>query len=128
MSEIEISTTKELVGVGMRSKYTPVIAKPHMGGWQLVFRFPNRYGASLVIGTTMAYGGLELAVAVWLDGDEGDDDFHLSYDTPITDNVLGYLTRDDLEPILDAIYALAPFEVPLGAPLALTEAMKAVSK
>ena len=57
---------------------------------QLLFKFPNNYGASVIIGP-MTYGGkdglYELAVIKW----EGDN-WKLCYDTAITDDVLGYLS------------------------------------
>ena len=51
---------------------------------QTIYTFPNGYGASLIRGGTTSYGGLELAV---LDGDG-----NITYDTPVTSDVLGYLT------------------------------------
>ena len=67
------------------------------GGTQERYKFPNGYGASLIVGGSMAYGGMELAVV--LDG-------QLCYDTPLTDDVIGYLTREDVGPLLDRIAAL----------------------
>jgi hypothetical protein len=72
-------------------------------GIQYLAKFPNGYGASIVR-HQFSYGGndglWELAV---LD-DEGD----LCYDTPITNDVLGYLTEDDVNEILDRIEELPP--------------------
>jgi len=74
-----------------------------LDGIQYLAMFPNGYGASIVM-NLFSYGGndglWELAV---LD-DEGD----LCYDTPITDDVLGYLTEDDVDEILDRIEELPP--------------------
>ena len=106
MSEVEVISGTELVQVGVRSKHIPALVRQQNPGAHLVFRFPNGYGASLVVGTLGAYGGLEMAVLVWESTAKGDDDYHLCYDTPITDDVLGYLTRDELEPLLDSIAAL----------------------
>ncbi len=73
------------------------------GGIQYKASFPNRYGASIVQ-HNFSYGkeqGLwELAVLK-------DDD--LSYDTPITNDVLGYLTEQEVNEILDAIEVLPPY-------------------
>ncbi len=58
----------------------------HLGGVQAVITFDNGYGASVVC-TPHTYGGdrglYELAVL----GKDG----HLTYDTPITNDVIGYL-------------------------------------
>lgn len=57
-------------------------------------RYANGYGASIVKhpGTYGFEDDLwELAVIKW-----ENDDFHLNYDTPITQDVVGYLTEDDV--------------------------------
>jgi hypothetical protein len=75
------------------------------------FKFPNGYGASVVRFSIMgglagSYGadrGLwELAVL--------DDDENLTYETPITDDVLGYLSDSDVVETLDKIAALPTAE------------------
>lgn len=62
---------------------------------QWVFKFENNYGAS-VIKHFGSYGFeddlFELAVIYFDDGDI----YELCYDTPITENVIGYLTNDDV--------------------------------
>lgn len=69
-------------------------------GIQYRFEFPNGYGAS-VVRHTYSYGsnaGLwELGVTV---------DEHLTYESPITDDVIGYLTETDVAETLDRIAAL----------------------
>lgn len=74
--------------VPAESKIRPI------GGTQHCFKFPNGYGASVVQGPG-SYGsdsGLwELAV---LHDDE------LTYDTPITSDVIGWLTDDDVAGLL----------------------------
>ena len=71
---------------------------------QLLFRFPNDFGASVIIGP-YTYGGdqglYELGVIKW-----SGDDWHLYYDTPITDDVIGYLTPKKVGKFLDDIMAL----------------------
>jgi hypothetical protein len=64
-------------------------------GYQLLYKFDNGYGAS-VVKHSFSYGGkngkYELAVL-----DENGD---LCYDTPITSDVIGYLTMAEVDKIL----------------------------
>ena len=73
--------------------FEPVHAGPLKGGEQKVYRFPNGYGAS-VVRHAFSYGGetghWELAV-IRFKG-ESNDNFTLVYNTPITDDVIGYLS------------------------------------
>ena len=70
------------------------------GGVQHEYEFPNGYGAS-VVSHSYSYGresGLwELAVL---------DHGHLTYTTPITADVLGHLTTEEVDATLDRIAAL----------------------
>lgn len=74
---------------------------PNMGGVQARIQFENGYGASVVKGE-YTYGGdkglYELAV---LDS-EGD----LTYNTPVTSDVEGYLSEDDVTRLLEQIQSL----------------------
>ena len=76
------------------------------GGTQTVHKFDNGYGASVISGGTYTYGGdeglKELAVIKFYDGDK----WHLCYETEITDDVLGYLTDEDVSDLLVQIEAL----------------------
>ena len=72
------------------------------GGSQKIYRFDNGYGAS-VIESYMSYG-TELAVLHF--NSEDNYDFTLVYDTPITDDVLGHLTEEELEETLEKISLL----------------------
>lgn len=88
------------------SKHTPKINRPHpagMGGYQKIFRFPNGYGAS-VVEFPGSYG-LELAV-IEFEGADDIEKFHLTYETPITDDVLVRLDDASLEEALDQVQAL----------------------
>ena len=81
--------------------HKPTETKAHpFGGTIKIYKFSNGYGAS-VVKTGGSYGGgeglWELAV---LKGSA------LTYDTPITDDVLGWLSDQDVENILDQIQAL----------------------
>lgn len=76
------------------------------GGTQTVYKFSNGYGASVLNGGTYCYGadqGLkELAVLEFKTG----DDYSLCYTTEITDDVLGYLTDEDVANLLERIEGL----------------------
>ena len=80
------------------------------GGEHWVYRFPNNYGAS-VIRTIFSYGnskGLyELAVTQWAaDEATGDYDWSIVYTTPITDDVIGSCTAEDINKLLNQIKEL----------------------
>lgn len=62
--------------------------------------FPNGYGASVIMGPS-SYGGDQLLyeLGVLKDG-------RLCYDTPIADNVIGYLTPDMVTELLQKIQGL----------------------
>lgn len=78
-----------------------ILDRPLNGGTQQVYKFNNGYGASVIRGGFMAYGGLELAVLKF----KGDD-WSLCYDTEITDDVIGYLDEEELTELLKRIEAL----------------------
>jgi hypothetical protein len=84
-----------------------VIDRSHpagMGGTQKVYKFPNGYGASVVqFMGSYGYdaGKWELGVVKW-DG----DDYKLTYETPITTDVLGHLTWKAVEKHLAKIKSL----------------------
>jgi predicted dehydrogenase len=76
------------------------IAREMLGGIQVIFKFDNGYGAS-VINHAGSYE-TELGVIKFY-GDE----WSLCYDTPITDDVIGYIqTREELIVLLNRIEAL----------------------
>ena len=83
-------------------KYEDFIIKKQeeIGDFQTIYKFPNDYGAS-VINSFMSYG-LELAV-LYFDGDTP----HISTDTPIANDVIGYIPdQEELTKLLDQIKAL----------------------
>lgn len=73
---------------------------PRMDGAQWIFSFANGYGASVITGG-IAYctEGQPYELAVLKDND-------LCYDTPITDDVIGYLTSNEVYELLDRIEQL----------------------
>ena len=93
-------------------RFTPAEIKPLLNGKQLLFKFDNGYGAS-VINNDMSYGEsdeFELAVIISTDTDQG---WSLCYVTGITDDVIGCLTWNETEEILAKIEALDPPREPL---------------
>lgn len=72
------------------------------GGLHKVFKFPNNYGAS-VVQNDYSYGGKkglwEIAVIYFIDVDQWDID----YSTPITSDVLGCLTDEEVCETLERI-------------------------
>lgn len=94
--------------------HTPFREGPHpldSGGTRKEYRFPNGYGAS-VIRSAYSYGGAdglwELAV-LQRQGDE----YVLTYETPITVDVIGWQTEAKIEALLDDIAALPPRTDPM---------------
>lgn len=72
---------------------------------QAIFKFPNGYGAS-VVRNKFSYGGsnglFELAVIFW----DTDNTWDIDYSTSITDDVIGYLSHDEVLEILYNIIKL----------------------
>lgn len=72
------------------------------GGPHKVFKFPNNYGAS-VIQNDYSYGGKkglwEIAVIYFI----GVDQWDIDYSTPITSDVLRYLTDEEVCETLERI-------------------------
>lgn len=89
---------------------SPTRRLPGMAGKQALGRFANGYGVSIVQHAG-SYGGREnkweLAVLKW---EPGADDFELTYDTPITDDVIGWLTWDEAVDIAREVEALTSEE------------------
>lgn len=69
-----------------------------------IFRFENNYGAS-VVKHKYSYGHeedlWELAVIEFTD--ESNKEWHITYDTPITEDVVGYLKDEDVRELLGKI-------------------------
>ena len=89
-------------------KYIADEEGPLNGGIQYLFFFPNGQGAS-VVWHSFSYGNeegnWELAV---IKGNA--EDFSLDYSTPITQDVLGYLTVPEVDTLLTRIKRLPSVE------------------
>lgn len=81
---------------------------PHVNG--IVVRFPNGYGAS-IINHSGSYG-VELAV-IGFHG-AGREDWQLLYDTPITNDVIGWLDQSAALANLRRIAALPKYVQRIG--------------
>jgi hypothetical protein len=73
----------------------------HVGGVQARITFNNGYGAS-VIKTSFSYGGSDGLYELAVFGKDG----HITYDTPITSDVIGYLEEGGVTKILEQIQLL----------------------
>ena len=76
-----------------------IITIKKSGGWK--FQFDNGFGASVIRGPD-SYGGSEGLFELGVIGVDG----HLNYDTPITNDVIGHLTVDAVNELLDRISQL----------------------
>lgn len=80
---------------------------PHLpSSIQYLFKFENGYGAS-VVKSPYSYGGeigqWELGVIFF---DAETDEWHLTYDTPVTNDVVGYLSDSEVRDLLHRIKKL----------------------
>ncbi len=78
--------------------------KPHpnnMGGVQAYITFENGYGASVVC-TPHTYGGDKGLYELAVFGKNG----HITYSTPVTDDVIGYLRPEDVTDVMEKIQQL----------------------
>jgi hypothetical protein len=73
----------------------------HLGGVQARITFDNGYGASIVQ-TEFSYGGKDGLYELAVFGKNG----HITYDTPITNDVLGYLKAEEVSKIMEQIQLL----------------------
>ena len=82
--------------------------REHDKGIQYIFRFDNEYGAS-VVKTRYSYGHdddlWELAVIRFCNRD-GREEWYLTYETEITDDVLGWQTDEEIRDVLRRIKEL----------------------
>ena len=73
----------------------------HIGGVQARITFENGYGAS-VVKTPYSYGGKDGLYELAVLGTDG----HLTYDTPVTRDVIGYLRDIDVTEVMEKIQQL----------------------
>jgi hypothetical protein len=90
----------------MTNPFKYIVANSHdRGRTQRLFRFPNGFGAS-VVKHSGSYGGAhglyELAVTAWT----SEGSWSLEYGTPITSDVLGWLTEAEVFNTLVKIHDL----------------------
>ena len=94
--------------------HTPISIIELHGGVRKLYRFPNNYGAS-VVRHPYSYGFdenlWELAVIKF----ESDTDWSLCYLTPLTNDVLGHQTEEQITELLNQIEQLpVPAVVEIG--------------
>ena len=75
-------------------EFTP-INDPYLSGKRSRMMFKNGYGVS-VVSHTHSYGGKDGLYELAVFGKDG----HITYSTPITDDVLGYLSEQEVEKTL----------------------------
>lgn len=76
-----------------------------LGGTQEVYKYENGFGASVIRGP-YTYGGEEGLWEVAVLNNFQGQKYHLCFSTKITDDVLGYLTREQVEEVLKRIEML----------------------
>jgi len=73
-------------------------------GMQILFRFPNDYGISLICNST-SYGSdedkFEIAIIAFHSKEDDNEDWDLIYSSPITDDVLGHQSKEDVFDIIE---------------------------
>lgn len=104
-------------------KIKDVIIRSLHGGVQTLVFFENGYGAS-VVKSQFSYGSEQglFEIAVLKDDSEK---WEICYDTPITDDVLGFLNDEDVAEVLNQINSLPGTGI-YRTKLEMTESFKAV--
>ena len=91
------------------STFKELPSKELNGGIQYLVKYLNNYGASIVQ-HELSYGGKkgkwELAVTVYPEDTEDINDFKRTCATEITDDVIGWLSEEEVEELLLRIQAL----------------------
>lgn len=89
--------------------HIPTDTRPLNGGTQRIYSFSNGLGAS-VVRHRYSYGGQ----AGWWELAVLDAEGELTYDTPITSDVIGWLSEGEVQATLDRIAALDAGEIRLA--------------
>jgi len=84
-------------------QFEPHENMPYFGTHARVF-FPNGYGASVITGQHAYTGAANPYEVAVLCGDN--ESYSLTYNTPITDDVIGHLNSDGVEALLNQIEQL----------------------
>ena len=74
------------------------------GGTQAKIFYLNGYGVSIVLDSMFYSNGIDTYEVAILEGTE--DDWEITYNTPITDDVLGHLSEIDVMHILKRVKVL----------------------
>lgn len=77
------------------------LEKNHIGGNQKYYKFENGFGASVLCGP-YSYGGDRGLSEIGVLDNQG----HLTYETDITGDVIGYLDSEQVNQVLTAIKGL----------------------
>ncbi len=85
----------------MATNFKTLPSNPVNGGIQYHFKADNGYGASIVQ-HQFSYGNKQGLWELAVIGKEG----QIDYNTPITDDVLGYLSEEEVNATLDKIAEL----------------------
>jgi len=80
----------------------PILTRALNGGTQSLYRFPNGFGASVIQGP-YTYGGPAGLWEVGVVTFDSDGGWELTYDTAVTDDVVGHLDDDELADLLTRI-------------------------
>lgn len=98
MSDITVSD------ITLSEKFKKYSRKGNIDG-QTLYKFPNGFGASIIFHTG-SYGyeqGLcEIGVIYWID----ESRWNLTYETPVTNDVIGYLDSEQRDRTLEDIFNL----------------------
>ena len=87
----------------LRKNATSCVGKPFFNGFQWVVEYPNGWGFDVV----KHYGSYGQAADLW-ELAVRDNHGELRYDTPITDDVIGWLSEEEIVAIAQQVAALPP--------------------
>ena len=82
-------------------EFDKISDEPFMSGVRSRMMFENGYGVS-VVSHTHSYGGTKGLFEIAVLGKDGD----ISYDTPVTNDVIGYLSPDEVTDIMEQVQSL----------------------